>query len=118
MWFLCPLRNYKTNPAIDEFIYKLIISVENGANLYATDNGAFVYHIDIRGVTYNLWGANKYYGYLSCCGTGYSDQNLWDGQMPSRKCMWDFMIIAKKYCIMPEKPQYRLETRKRLANLP
>lgn len=116
---MSPLRNYDTNECIDAFIYKLINEIKAGAKFYATDNGAFIYHVEVKGIKYNLWGANRYYAYLARGGTGdYNYTNLWDEQMPSRRCCYDFLMVARKYCTPPETPHYKEETCKLLANLP
>ncbi len=100
MWFMSPLRNHKTNPAIDDFIYKLIDLIKSGAKFYATEDGAYIYHVEFEGKKYNLWGDNQYYGYLSRGGQGDWDfNNLWEEEMPSRKCCYDFLQTAKKYLV-------------------
>lgn len=119
IWFLSPFRNYSTNFQIDEFIYKLIKEIENGAEFWATENGAYVYHIKTKsGVRYNLWGDNRFYAYLSRGGDGYNYDNLWKEQMPSRKCCYDFLQTAKKYCKQPEKPNRVAYTNEMLKGLP
>ncbi len=120
MWFLAPYRLYRVNKSIDVFIYKLIKEIENGAKFYATKNGAFVYNIELKDDKYTLWGDNRYFGYLSNASKNESScfGNLWRDQLPSRRCCWDFLMTANKYCIEPETTDYKDETTKILADLP
>lgn len=119
MWFKAPIRNYRTNPEIDKFIYKLIAEIENGAEFWATYGGAYIYHVKTKDKQYNLWGTNRFYAYLSRGGDGgYDYENIWEEQMPSRKCCYDFLQCEKKYCKQPEKPNMVQYTNKILSNLP
>lgn len=107
-FFLAPMLNYDINKKIDEFVYKLIADINSGdATLSANYCTLSIRYSDGR--QFNIWTANKYYAWLSRCGSGEwgNYRNLWDDESPSRLCIYEF-----KKCIDKHMPNWKIQIEK------